>query len=70
MPKPAATTAYTGSHRIWLAPVACPHCQHLLHANVIELLGGGHVLLICTACHRDVLTIEKVSPTSPDPSPT
>lgn len=59
-PRPPTLT-YSSSHRIWLAPLLCPHCQTWLGAEDVELF-GDHVRLICTGCHHDMLVIERLTP--------
>ena len=52
------TVAYIGSRAIRLAPLACPYCHHGLRAHDVEPI-GDEVRLICPACHRDLLTIDR-----------
>jgi hypothetical protein len=56
---PQPTLTYRGSQRIWLAPLLCPHCADRLGAEDVELF-SDQVRLICPACHRDMLAIERL----------
>ena len=52
------TTAHSGDRTIKLAPLACPYCEHGLHAHDIEIIGDG-IPIVCAGCHRDLLSVER-----------
>jgi hypothetical protein len=55
----SSSTAYAGDRTIELAPLECPYCRYDLIAHEIEPLGDGEYRLICPACHRDLLSVER-----------
>jgi hypothetical protein len=56
-PRPRQSFARDGSHEIRLTVgLTCAHCGRELHASDVTV-DVGAVGLICTGCHRDVLTI-------------
>jgi hypothetical protein len=51
------TVAFPGGNRVWLAAgLRCSHCGRPLHAGDVAA-DFGDVTMICTGCHRDILTI-------------
>jgi hypothetical protein len=52
------STAYFIRCTVRLAPLVCAYCQHELRAHEVEPL-GDEIHLICPACHRDILAIER-----------
>jgi hypothetical protein len=50
------TIASPDRRRVWMAAkLLCPECDRELRACDI----GGLTRLLCSACHRDILTIER-----------
>ncbi len=55
---PTPTIAFTDTHKVELAPLACPFCRQELRAVDVQLLGDDdECCLACAGCHRTVLTI-------------
>lgn len=52
------TAAYIDGRTIRVAPLACPHCQHGLHAHDFEVIDGNNIRAVCPSCHHDLFTIE------------
>jgi hypothetical protein len=53
------TAAYNAGRTIKLAPLICPYCRHGLHAHNVEPLGDDDIRIVCSACHSDLLTVER-----------
>jgi hypothetical protein len=56
---PAPAVSAWGGIRI-VSPWPCPHCGRALRARDVDV-DFGHVRLVCSGCHRDVLTVEASS---------
>ena len=58
LPRAKPTAAYIGGRTIRAAPLLCPYCQHGLNAHDFEAIDSSNVRAVCSACGRDLLTIE------------
>jgi hypothetical protein len=59
--------AFSGDNAVRLAcNVPCPYCGRFLHASDVEVVPGG-INVICSGCHRDILTITEATSTEATP---
>lgn len=60
LPKSNTWTAFHLNANVRLvAGVHCPYCGRELRAQDVEPLDHGDARIVCSGCHRDILTIER-----------